>query len=280
MMKSNMGIFNEEGGEMSFAILARYVLGDSVKDNFEHMNKVFSLLPVFRDIKNDVQTDNNIQGSLSWRHQVKLDSDEVEAAGVFFKATIRNIVQRRHTSYDGSAASMKNFACAQNHQVSGTVIPVLMSVTAIQVHVTALLRKVGADMNRFYVFPYSDLFPDARPAPDQRNAQWEPIESDPENDDDDQDALVDTDQEDKNDEEEDDDKGEGDEENEDTQDDVDDDDDDGHKYDTPPRPSPVRIEDPQWSQVSGSNNVVGPRRRTQTTHFSNSKRRIEWQDPK
>lgn len=279
MMKSNMGIYNEEAGEMSFAILSRYVLGDSVKDNFDHMNKVFALLPVFRDIKNDVQTDNNIRSSLSWRHQVKDNSDEVEAAGVFFKAVIRNIVQGRHTSYDGSVASMKNFQAARNHQVGGPVLPVLMSLAAVQTHVAVLTRKLGTEINRFYVWPYSDVFPDARPAPDVQGAQWQAIDSENESDDD---VKAADNEDDQDDEETDNDHDEGDAgvHSQDDSDDDDADDDDSTGYHTPPSGRQGPIVDQLWSQVSDSNSVLGQRRRTPTTPFSNSRRRVVWISPK
>ena len=68
MMKNNMGMFNEELGELTFSILARSVLADHTRDDFDHMDKLFRLLRVYRDVKSDVVADNsNSANSLNWR---------------------------------------------------------------------------------------------------------------------------------------------------------------------------------------------------------------------
>ena len=79
MMKSNFGILNEESGEQTFSLLGRSVLGDTVLSQFDHMNKVYSLLPITRSIKGEIMQDQHSSSSISWRHTIHDDSDEVRA---------------------------------------------------------------------------------------------------------------------------------------------------------------------------------------------------------
>jgi hypothetical protein len=53
LMKHNMSLVNEELGEISFGMLAQSVLGDSLRSDLEHMQKMFALLPIYRDVKRD-----------------------------------------------------------------------------------------------------------------------------------------------------------------------------------------------------------------------------------
>jgi hypothetical protein len=59
LMKQNMSLMNEELGEISFGMLAQSVLGDSLRSDLEHMQKMFALLPIYRDVKRDLQLDAN-----------------------------------------------------------------------------------------------------------------------------------------------------------------------------------------------------------------------------
>ena len=108
MMMHNMGIFNEEACEISFSILGRAVLGDSRKDDFDHMNKVYALLPIFRELRNDIFDDHGSPTSLSWRHQIKVEGEEVQTSAVFFQGAIRQIVHGTFRGYNGNLASFKN----------------------------------------------------------------------------------------------------------------------------------------------------------------------------
>jgi hypothetical protein len=162
MMKSNMGIFNEESGEISFSVLSRCVLGDSMKSDFDHMNKMYSLLPVFRDIKNDVLADNAASTSLSWRHKVNPAGEEVQRAGLFFKGAIRQIVRGTFKSYDGSPKSFKSASEAGTRKVVSQMTEVFLNLPTIQTHVNSLLATIKLDLNSHFVFPFKDIWPEAK----------------------------------------------------------------------------------------------------------------------
>ena len=57
MLKDNIACVNEESGECSFATLARLVTKSSIKNQFKYMDSIYSILPVYRQICQDVADD-------------------------------------------------------------------------------------------------------------------------------------------------------------------------------------------------------------------------------
>ena len=100
MMEHNICILNEELGELYYSILSRCVLGDNIKCNFDHMNKIYKLLPIYRDIREEMFVDNNNKDSITWHHQIPVDAPDVTATAFFFNRLIRYIVEGKHRSYD------------------------------------------------------------------------------------------------------------------------------------------------------------------------------------
>jgi hypothetical protein len=160
-MKNNMGIFNEELGEITFSILAQKVLGDNVKDDFAHMNNIFSLLPLYRDVKDDVMADQNILHSLSGRHKIDPNGEEIHATVAFFRRTIRQITSNTHRSYDGSIQSYQSSALASEHMVTIDVPLVYMSWTQLKDYVDRAFDGIEHDMGGFFVFPNRDMWPES-----------------------------------------------------------------------------------------------------------------------
>ena len=54
LMKANTSIINEELGEATFSLLGRAVLGDSCRSDFEYMRGVYKLIPLYREVKDDL----------------------------------------------------------------------------------------------------------------------------------------------------------------------------------------------------------------------------------
>lgn len=118
MMKNNMCLFNEEQGEISFSMLARLVLGDSLKSDFEHMNKMYNLIPAFRQVKTDVLADSARPSSLNWRHRITPQDDSVQMVGTFFRRTIRSILEGTFTAYDGTSLCNRSADASLNHRTN------------------------------------------------------------------------------------------------------------------------------------------------------------------
>ncbi len=57
MYTISANVFNEEVGEMSLAVLGRVTLGDTLKSDFEYMNKMYSLQHQYRAVAEDTRKD-------------------------------------------------------------------------------------------------------------------------------------------------------------------------------------------------------------------------------
>ena len=161
MMRSNMSMFNEELGELTFSILARSVLADHTRDDFVHMDRLFRLLRVYRDVKSDVVADNSgASNSLNWRHKIKKDGEEVMATELFFKKIIRQMVSGTYQSYDGSP---KSYTSAQNgselRELPKSPL-VFMTKKALDDYLQVQLVAIRNDMKTNFLYPYSHIWPE------------------------------------------------------------------------------------------------------------------------
>ena len=75
LMMANTSIVNEELGEATFSLLARAVLGDSCRSDFQHMRKLFKLIPIYREIKDDLSDQQGKKNSINWHHRIHADDD-------------------------------------------------------------------------------------------------------------------------------------------------------------------------------------------------------------
>ena len=109
ILRDSLSTYNEEAGEISFSMLARAVLGDTLKNKIEHMDKMYTLIHTFRSVEEDLHTDTDRKGkSTSWRHSVDASSEEVVSTVAHFSEIIRGLQQGTFKVYDGSMTSFKN----------------------------------------------------------------------------------------------------------------------------------------------------------------------------
>jgi hypothetical protein len=156
-----MAMFNEELGELTFSILARSVLSDHTKDDFEHMDRLFRLLRVYRDVKGDVVSDTTgASNSLNWRHKINKEGEEVVTTELFFKRIIRQMVSGTYTSYDGTPKCYTNAATAATLKVRPASPAVYMSKDALDAYVLNVLASIKVDMNTNFLFPYKHIWPE------------------------------------------------------------------------------------------------------------------------
>jgi hypothetical protein len=148
MMKHNTGIFNEELGETTFSILSRCVLGDTILDNFDHMSKMYSLLPILRDLKDDVMNDIGVTNSISWRHTIPEASDEVISTGLFFKRTISQIVKGTYKVYGGDSSQFKTTSLLM---VRSDTPDVYMQKSQLESYVGDLYHKINCDIHTYFI---------------------------------------------------------------------------------------------------------------------------------
>jgi hypothetical protein len=113
MLKKSIAVFNEEAGELSFSVLSRVVLGDNMKANFQHMDKMYRLTRAYASTSDEIR---NGQGRTRRKngHYLLTDKDtEVLTVAAFMLETIRAITNNTFTQYTGKAAK-KNPAFVAN----------------------------------------------------------------------------------------------------------------------------------------------------------------------
>lgn len=162
MMLHNMGVFNEELGETTFSVLARCVLGDNVKNNREHMQNLFSMLSIYRDVKDDVLSDvSSNNNSISWRHNIDVNGEEVQNAKLFFKKMLRQIKAGTYKSYDGTPKSFKN-AQQGSMSLQFSVTPLIqMTQSQLLSQFSDTIDEIKRDMSTYFVHPYNDIWPES-----------------------------------------------------------------------------------------------------------------------
>ena len=172
MMRNNMSLFNEELGELTFSILARSVLADHTRDDFEHMDRLFRLLRVYRDVKSDVVADNSgASNKLNWRHKIQKSGDEITATQLFFKKIIKQMVNGTYQSYDGSPACYKNAQTGAESRIRTDSPIVYMQLPELDAYLQKLMTVIKADMKTNFLYPYAHIWPECISLDDAHLAQ-------------------------------------------------------------------------------------------------------------
>ena len=163
MLKHNMAMFNEEAGELSFSILARCVLGDTTKSKFDHLNEMYSLIHVFREIDNDLRDDPDQTGpKVNWRTRVKPESEEVTGTSAWLGQLLRQIQYNQVVEYNGEAKGYKNMqaglANQQKRKVDGPIYVSSEQKTAYMPYVATLKERLHN--NRHWGNQVKDVWPE------------------------------------------------------------------------------------------------------------------------
>ena len=157
LMENNMCVFNEELGETYYSVLSRCVLGDNIKSDFEHMNKLFTLLPLYKNVKDDISSDTqNKEFSHTWHHNVPNDAEEVTATVFFFKRLINDVVDGKYRSYQFTDKYPSIGACIATRTTD--YVP-LVYQTDLSVEVNTLAAKIKKAISTDFMTPFINDWP-------------------------------------------------------------------------------------------------------------------------
>ena len=164
MIDGNMHMVNEESGEILFSALGNAVLGDNIKSDFDHMNKLYKLIPVYREVLRDIKADvNKNPDSITWHHNISVDSVEVAATSFFFSRSIREILQNTFKSY---TRTQKYGTRAKEIPLMVKDFTPLVYNPGISAAVEAEFTEIEKDISRVWVNTHSDLWPAVDEQPD------------------------------------------------------------------------------------------------------------------
>ena len=100
MLQHDLACGNEEIGEISFAELSRCTSGDTRLHVSEHVEKMYRLLPIFRQCVSDIEGDMEISGGGSGYVFIKSNSVEVRAVVALMQSSIRKTLKGVSTCYN------------------------------------------------------------------------------------------------------------------------------------------------------------------------------------
>jgi hypothetical protein len=126
MFMANMSVFNEEAGEMSFSMLGRAVLGDTITRKFEHLDKLYKLIHMYRTVESDLYLDGRgFEKNRNWRKKNPQECETITSVVAFFHSMFRQIKQGKFKVYDGTWPSYKNADHARQNLVE-LKVPVVL----------------------------------------------------------------------------------------------------------------------------------------------------------
>ena len=157
MMEKNICVFNEEMGETYYSILSRCVLGDNIKSDFDHMTKLFKLLPIYKQVKDDVYADvDNSKFSLNWHHKVSIQDAETTATSFFFKRLIKSIVDGTYRSYSYTTKYPTIGACIDTS--TKTYVPLVYKTDVLE-DVNGMIVKIRKAISSNFMMPHMNDWP-------------------------------------------------------------------------------------------------------------------------
>ena len=113
MFKENITIINEESGEASFAALSRLITNSTKKNQLDYMSKMYKLLPLYRQIMQDVQMD--VKAPLCSRRTItgiRDDDPHVKATRAFLSTFIHEARHNQLSVNPLTQSSVKSLARA------------------------------------------------------------------------------------------------------------------------------------------------------------------------
>jgi hypothetical protein len=158
MFKEQIICTNEEAGELSFSVLSRCTLGDTVKSKFEQLSRMYSLLHVYRQINQDMADDMGLKKQRHGNASIKKDSPEVTIVAAYFTTKIIECRNHAFYEYDGSKKSYQSKIYAQSRMIRNMNPKMIW-----QDDISAIIKKhekyVKENMSQYWIHNFTDVFP-------------------------------------------------------------------------------------------------------------------------
>ena len=157
MIRSNSAIINEELGEASFSLLGNVMLGDNLKSKFDHMSRMYSFLPIYRDIRDELKIQLGTKDSINWHHNIRTDDEAVGSAAIFFNRLISGVRDATYQSYNGEPECFKNLASGQQNLTHEHMPRVY--TTDIVSEISSMFDNIKRTVECDFLSAHGDLWP-------------------------------------------------------------------------------------------------------------------------
>ena len=157
LMVANTSIVNEELGEATFSLLARAVLGDSCRSDFQHMRKLFKLIPIYREIKDDLSDQQGKKNSINWHHRIHADDEAVNSTIVFFNRLIRGVKANWYKSYNGLPDCFLNYDKAQDNLCTD-YLPLVYQTEPVRTSLQSGLDTINRSVRTSFLSEHNDIW--------------------------------------------------------------------------------------------------------------------------
>jgi hypothetical protein len=120
LLKNSLSLFNEEAGEMSFSVLSRCVLGDTIKHKLDYMNNMYRSIHFMQEVDLELREDNGkkFTQDINFRRVYTEESPEVRSTKEFILSMIRKAIHGTLKQYDGKDAGYKSSEHSILHQIN------------------------------------------------------------------------------------------------------------------------------------------------------------------
>ena len=158
LMKANTSIINEELGEATFSLLGRAVLGDSCRSDFEYMRGVYKLIPIYREVKDDLSIQQGKKNSINWHHQIDDDDEAVISTKVFFNRLIRGVKDNWYKSYNGTPECFMNHTKAQANLCTD-FMDLVYQPQLVRTTLPSVLNTIKHSLHSNFLSEHTDIWP-------------------------------------------------------------------------------------------------------------------------
>lgn len=168
MLMNNQTVYNENISEITFSVLSRCVLGDNHRSSFDHLDKMYKLLPYVKQIVDCIADDTGVPNTLNWRKKIPIDSTEVRLTATYFQSVIQLIQTKMFRSYDGTEQGYSQKVKAHEHMVLSTSD--LVYKHTIHDDVSVLLASLEKNVSTYFMFEFKDIWSEAKGNNNERDS--------------------------------------------------------------------------------------------------------------
>jgi len=161
LIVNHFNCHNEELGEMSFSVLSRAMLGDNHKHKLDHMNEMYKLTALYRNVCGEMKVQvGHLYKKEHSNRNVDMRGPEVRRISRYMREVVRSFHDNSYTQYDGSARSYKSSDYAEEHQIF-VFDPPLLWKDDISQDVFDLVQHCGRKYTRPWVQNHADIWPES-----------------------------------------------------------------------------------------------------------------------